>query len=105
MTIVLEIIFSVFALGLLVCSAWYVPFRLSHLLGLARTWPLYVAFAMNIVLFAVSMGFQGAMTSSILTIVANTTGVLFGLHIILIILLLLLDIFRLVIRPPARLTA
>ena len=105
MNIFLEITFSVFVLGLLLCSIWYVPFRLSRLLGLGKIWPLFVADAMNMALFILSMAFQGAVTNSLLTIVANTTGVLFGLHIILTMLLLLLDIFRWVIRPPARLTA
>jgi predicted MPP superfamily phosphohydrolase len=105
MIIVLEIMFSVFVLGLLVCSMWYVPFRFSRLLGLGRTWPLYFAEALNMALFLVSMGFQGVVTNSMLTIVANTTGVLFALHINLIMLFLLLDILRLVIHPPARLTA
>jgi hypothetical protein len=105
MILFLNIAFVVLTLGLFLGSIWYVPFRLSRLLGLARAWPLYVAFAMNMVLFIVSMGFQGAVTSSMLTIVANTTGVLFGLHISLTMLLLLLDVFRLVIHPPPKLTA
>ncbi len=102
---VLNIAFSLFVLGLLVSSIWYVPFRLIRLLDLARAWPLYVAVAVNMVLFSVSMGFQSTVTSMMLTFVANTTSILFGLHINLAMLLLVLDTLRLVIQPPARLAA
>jgi len=47
MIIALEIIFSILVLGLILGSIWYVPFRLSRLLGFTQAWPRYVAITLS----------------------------------------------------------
>ncbi|MFC1475812.1 metallophosphoesterase [Candidatus Zixiibacteriota bacterium] len=100
-----KIAYVVIVLGLILGSVWYVPFRLSRLLGLARAWPRYVAIAVIFVLYSMSFGLFRTLTSAVLDATANTADVLLGFHIYLTLLLLMLDALRLVIRLPDRLTA
>lgn len=47
MKLVLNIVLPLVVLGLLLATLWYVPMRLATLLGLDRTWPLRVGWALG----------------------------------------------------------
>jgi uncharacterized protein len=105
MKAVLMVAVIVTALGLIVGSIWYVPFRLSRLFGLKRKWPLYLAEAAMVLLYPASMAILKAVTSEMLDLVAATASVLFGFHIYLTLLVLVFDGVRLVVKVPKKIAA
>jgi predicted MPP superfamily phosphohydrolase len=105
MILVLDIILTVFILGLILASVWYVPFRISRLLGLIRAWPRYVTMALIVVLFVLPLSRFKESANAVLDITVTSAGVLFGFFVYLTLLLLVLDVLRLVSRLPDQFTA
>lgn len=104
MIVLLKILFRIAALGLIGAAAWYTPWRLSRLLGLRRTWPLYVATAAIIILASAGMMSLSASPNPILGGVVTAAGLLFGLFVYCTLMLLVLDILRRWIKIPDRAT-
>ena len=86
-------------------SIWYVPFRLSRLLKLDRAWRLYVVVAVTVLLSFTGMAAFATFSKPVLDTVATVAGLIFYVHVLLTILLLVLDAFRLVFHIPDRLGA
>jgi hypothetical protein len=51
----LKILFRLVGYGLIAAAVWHTPYRLSRLLGLQRTWPLYTLVAAIIILAIAGM--------------------------------------------------
>ncbi len=55
MMLLLKILFRLVGYGLIAAAVWYTPYRLSRLLGLRRTWPLYTVVVAIIILAIAGM--------------------------------------------------
>jgi predicted MPP superfamily phosphohydrolase len=105
MILVLDILLTVFILGLILASVWYVPFRISRLLGLSRAWPRYLAMALIVAGFVLPLSRFKESASMVLDTTVTLAGVFFGFFVYLLLLLLLLEAIRLMVGLPDRLTA
>lgn len=86
-------------------SIWYVPFRLSRLMKLGRAWRLYVVVAAAVLLSFTGMFAFATFSKPILDTLATVAGLIFYIHVLLAISLLVLDVTRLVVHIPDRLSA
>ncbi len=86
-------------------SIWYVPFRLSRLMKLEQAWRLYVAVAVTVLLSFTGMAAFATFSKPVLDTLATAAGLIFYVHIMLTILLLVLDAFRLLIHIPDKMGA
>ena len=81
-------------------SIWYVPFRLSRLLDLDRTWPLYIGVAISVMAFPILMGFFSTTSNTFVETLTVIAGVVLGFHLFFTLLLLIIDALRLWIQIP-----
>ena len=104
MKLALVIALGVTVLVLLFGSIWYVPFRLSRLMGLTRRWPLFVAAATALLAYPILMGTRAADADGMMP-VAVVASLLLGLHINLTLLLLARDAIGLAVPLSGKLSA
>ncbi len=101
----ISILFSAITLGLLGASFWYVPFRLTRLLELSNarliTWVFIGAMAASLVCM---IAFNHS-SSSFLGLLSTTAGLIFGVHLFLLLLLLFFDLVRMLIPISGLATA
>lgn len=101
----LKIAFVVLVLVLALGSIWYVPFRLSRLFGLTRTWPQHVAMAITVVMCVVPFARFVKATSTMLDMATTAAGVFLGIHIFLALILMILHALQPIARLSRQLTA
>lgn len=103
MKFILMMSLSILIFTLYFGSIWYVPFRLSRLLDLERSWPLYILVGFSVLAFPLLMGLFSTSSNTFVEALTIIAGVMLGFHLFFTLLLLIVDTVHLWIQIPGNL--